>query len=220
MGGEQTVSAHKRRIRAEVQELVAEFTSSGMRRSEFCRSRGLSFSTLDRNLKKRRWKRKRTPVSSAGRLVKVELAAKQSPTQHDATFGLPVVLPGGRRIEVHPDFDTNTFERLVSAPGARVSRVWIGSSHTHLSGRWSRRHAQGFRGPVRSGPGPIVVRAAERAPVLILQRPAQSAGLLFRDSPPGLPISRSGASQTLLPLCESCSIHRPGHSGDFATTTP
>src|SRR5580704_16371886 len=112
MGGEQTVSAHKRRIRAEVQELVAEFTSSGMRRSEFCRSRGLSFSTLDRNLKKRRWKRRRTPVSSAGRLVKVELAAKQSPTQHDATFGLPVVLPGGRRIEVHPDFDTNTFERL------------------------------------------------------------------------------------------------------------
>jgi hypothetical protein len=43
--------------------------------------------------------------------------------------------------------------------------------------------AEGFRGPVRSGPGPIVVRAAERAPVLILQRPAQSAGLLFRDSP-------------------------------------
>ena len=27
--------------------------------------------------------------------------------------GLAVVLPGGRRIEVHPDFDTNTFERLV-----------------------------------------------------------------------------------------------------------
>jgi hypothetical protein len=35
MSGEQTVSAHKRRTRAEVQELVAEFTSSGMRRSEF-----------------------------------------------------------------------------------------------------------------------------------------------------------------------------------------
>jgi hypothetical protein len=26
---------------------------------------------------------------------------------------LAVVLPGGRRIEVHPDFDTSTFERLV-----------------------------------------------------------------------------------------------------------
>jgi hypothetical protein len=108
------LSAPKRRTRAEVQKLVAEFRSSGMRRSEFCRNRGLSFSTLDRHLKKRRWKRRRRPVSSAGRLVKVELAAKKSPTQHDATCGLVVLLPGGRRIDVHPDFDTSTFERLVN----------------------------------------------------------------------------------------------------------
>ena len=104
------LSAPKRRTRAEVQQLVAEFVSSGMRRSEFCQSRGLSFSTLDRHLKKRRWKRGRRPVSSAGRLVPVELA---SPKQHEASCGLAVVLPGGRRIEVHPDFDTSTFERLV-----------------------------------------------------------------------------------------------------------
>jgi hypothetical protein len=108
------LSAPKRRTRAEVQQLVAEFVSSGMRRSEFCQNRGLSFSTLDRHLKKRRWKRSRKPISSAGHLVPVELAAKKSPTQHDATCGLAVVLPGGRRIEVHPDFDTSTFERLVS----------------------------------------------------------------------------------------------------------
>jgi hypothetical protein len=114
MSGEQRGSALKRRTRAEVQELVAEFMRSGMRRSEFCRSRGLSFSTLDRHLKKRRWKKRRTPVSSVGRLVKVELVAKKSPTQYDATCGLAVLLPGGFRIEVHPDFDTNTFERLVS----------------------------------------------------------------------------------------------------------
>ena len=50
----------------------------------------------------------------AGELVKVELAAKKSATQHNATCGLAVVLPGGRRIEVRPDFDTSTFERLVS----------------------------------------------------------------------------------------------------------
>src|SRR5271166_6059515 len=50
------LSAPKRRIRAEVQQLVAEFVSSGMRRSEFCQSRGLSFSTLDRHLKKLPWK--------------------------------------------------------------------------------------------------------------------------------------------------------------------
>jgi hypothetical protein len=48
-------------------------------------------------------------------LVPVELAARKSPTQHGASCGLAVVLPGGRRIEVHPDFDTTTFERLVSA---------------------------------------------------------------------------------------------------------
>jgi hypothetical protein len=75
----------------------------------------LSFSTLDRHLKKRRWKKRRRRVSSAGRLVPVELAIKKSPTQHDATCRLAVVLPGGRRIEIRPDFDTSTFERLVSA---------------------------------------------------------------------------------------------------------
>ena len=77
------LSAFKRRTRAEVQQLVAEFVGSGMRRSEFCKSRGLSFSTLDRHLKKRRWKGSRKPISSAGRSVPVELAARKSPTQHE-----------------------------------------------------------------------------------------------------------------------------------------
>ena len=94
---------------------MAEFVSSGMRRSEFCHSRGLSFSTLDRHLKKLRWKRRRKLISSAGRLVSVELAAKRSPTQQEPSCRLAVVLPGWRRIEVHPDFDTSTFERLVNA---------------------------------------------------------------------------------------------------------
>jgi hypothetical protein len=107
------LSAPKRRTRAEVQELVAEFVSSGMRRSEFCRNRGLSFSTLDGHLKKLRWKRSRKLISSAGRLVPVELAARKSPKQQEPSCGLAVVLPGGRRIEVQRDFDTTTFERLV-----------------------------------------------------------------------------------------------------------
>ena len=106
------LSAPKRRARAEVQQLVAEFVSSGMRRNEFCQSRGLSFSTLDRHLKKLRWKRRRKPVSSVGHLVPVELAARESP-KHEQSCGLAVVLPGGRRIEVHPDFDASTFERLM-----------------------------------------------------------------------------------------------------------
>src|SRR5208282_920763 len=87
------LSAPKRRTRAEVQQLVAEFVSSGMRRSEFCQSRGLSFSTLDRHLKKLRWNRRRKPISSAGRLVPVELAARKSPTQHEPSCGLDVSPP-------------------------------------------------------------------------------------------------------------------------------
>jgi len=63
-----------------------------MGRSEFCQSRGLSFSTLDRHLKKLRWKRRRKPISLAGRLVPVELAARKSP-QHEPSCGLAVVLP-------------------------------------------------------------------------------------------------------------------------------
>jgi hypothetical protein len=64
---EKRLSAPKRRTRAEVQQIVAEFMSSGMRRSEFWRSRGLSFGTLNRHLQKRRWRRKGRAVSSAGR---------------------------------------------------------------------------------------------------------------------------------------------------------
>ena len=111
---EKRLSAPKRRTRAEVQQLVAEFVSSGMRRSEFCRSRGLSFGTLNRHLRKQRWKRKNRRPSSAGQLVPVELAVNKSRTQQESSCALTVVLSGGRRIEVQRDFHVHTFERLVS----------------------------------------------------------------------------------------------------------
>jgi hypothetical protein len=93
---------------------VAEFVNSGMGRSEFCRTRGLSFSTLDRHLKKRRWKRKKRSTRSDRELVPVELASRESPTEHEPSCGLAVVLAGRRRIELQRDFDVHTFERLVS----------------------------------------------------------------------------------------------------------
>jgi hypothetical protein len=43
------------------------------------------------------------------------VAARKSPKQQEPSCGLAVVLSRGRRIEVHPEFDTNTFGRLVSA---------------------------------------------------------------------------------------------------------
>src|SRR6267143_5818064 len=105
MNGEQQVGTRRRRTRAEVRRLVAEFVSSGMRRSEFCQSRGLSLSTLDRHLKKRRWKRKTRNASADGRLVPVEATIKKPPADQQASCGLAVVLWGGRGIEVQRDFD-------------------------------------------------------------------------------------------------------------------
>ena len=92
---------------------MAEFVSSGMRRSEFCQSRGLNFSTLDRHLKKRRWKKQTRSVPADGKLVAVELAIGKPPAEQQGSCGLAVVLSGGRRIEVQHDFDVHTFERLV-----------------------------------------------------------------------------------------------------------
>jgi hypothetical protein len=117
MNGEQQQAAErKRRTRTQVRQLVSEFVSSGMRRSQFCRSRGLSYSTLDRHLKKRRWKRKTTKSAPAGgELMAVELAFRKPLAEQQPSCGLAVVLSSGRRIEVHRDFDVHTFERLMSA---------------------------------------------------------------------------------------------------------
>jgi len=85
-----------------------------MRRSEFCQSRGLSFSTLDRHLKNRRWKRRTRSAPTDSKLVPVELAIRKPPVDQ-ASCGLAVVLSGGRRIEVQRDFDVHTLEQLMSA---------------------------------------------------------------------------------------------------------
>jgi hypothetical protein len=44
----------------------------------------------------------------------VELAIRKSPANHQSSWGLAVVVSGGRRIEVQRDFDVHTFEQLVS----------------------------------------------------------------------------------------------------------
>jgi hypothetical protein len=85
-----------------------------MRRSEFCRSRGLSFSTLARHLKKRRWKTKSRTASAPGVLLPVEFATRKSLTEAESGSEVAVILAGGRRIEVQRDFDVQTFKRLLS----------------------------------------------------------------------------------------------------------
>src|SRR5580658_525643 len=116
MNGEQQIAVRRRRTRAEVRQLVADFVNSEMRRSEFCRSRGLNYSTLDRHLKKRRWKKKTTESAPAdGKFVAVELALRKPLPEQQPSCGLALVLPSGRRIEVQRDFDVHTFERLMNA---------------------------------------------------------------------------------------------------------
>lgn len=115
MNAIQKIAARKRRTREEVKQLVAEFANSGMRRGEFCRTRGLSLSTLNRHLKRLRRegpnRRKRSRLADS-ELVEVELPGHQQP-QPPLGCGVALVLPGGRRIEVQRNFDMSAFERLL-----------------------------------------------------------------------------------------------------------
>jgi hypothetical protein len=94
-----------RRTGKEVQQLVEEFVSGGMKCSEFCRMRGLSPGTLRRHLKGGKQKAKPTP-----RLVAVELEEKAAQKAH----ALEVVLARGRRVAVRPGFDATTLLALIA----------------------------------------------------------------------------------------------------------
>ena len=85
----------------------------------------MSFGTLDRHLKKQRWKRKKRDAPADGQLLPVEVALGKSTSQSESSCGLAVVLSGGRRIEVERDFDAHTFERLVTVIVVHhPSHVW------------------------------------------------------------------------------------------------
>ena len=102
----------KRRSRAEVEALVAEFEASGLMRAAFCQQRGLAVGTLDKY--RRRVQSK--PQSGSGALVPVEVFS--SPSRHaegETRDGVLVVeLRSGRRIEVDRGFDAQTLDRLLA----------------------------------------------------------------------------------------------------------
>jgi hypothetical protein len=111
MHPEQQIEVQKRRPRSEVRQLVAEFVNSGIEATEFCRSRGLSRSTLYHHLKKK--PAEGNPVSEGIELLAVEVAGVKcsSPIGQGQ---LAVVLGNARRVEVNPGFDAATLARLVS----------------------------------------------------------------------------------------------------------
>jgi|ERR1035437_2788783 hypothetical protein len=102
----------QRRTRAEIERLVAEFTSSGMNRTEFCRHHGMSLGTLNRYLKQRREQGDSGAID--GGLVAVELTGAKLATDCDFECGLAVLLSRGRKIEVGAGFDGPTLQRLVN----------------------------------------------------------------------------------------------------------
>jgi hypothetical protein len=95
-----TVRVRRHRSRAECEQIVVEFEASGLSRSEFCRQRGLSLSTLAR------YQRRQTQPGAPAWLA-VELKSDANPS------GLAVVLAGGRRIEIARGFDAPTLLQLL-----------------------------------------------------------------------------------------------------------
>ena len=111
MNENQAVERRKRRSREEVKRLVMEFEASGIPRNEFCHSRGIALSTLQRHLKRHGSGVGR--AKAGNRLVAVELSGQEPKTNSQRACALEVVLPGGRRIEVRREFDSATLGRVV-----------------------------------------------------------------------------------------------------------
>ncbi|HEX4708621.1 MAG TPA: hypothetical protein VH229_12930, partial [Candidatus Udaeobacter sp.] len=100
----------RRRSRAEVEQLVREYDTSGLGRQEFCEKHGLSLSTLNRHRKR---KQMRTETGSSGRLIPVEVSQAKRPATSSRCGELLVWLASGRSIEVRGGFDPKVLQQLV-----------------------------------------------------------------------------------------------------------
>jgi transposase-like protein len=109
MNEEQVCAVRRRRSRHEVEQLVAEYESSGLNRSEFCREHGLALSTLGRYRKRREGQES----TRSNPLLAVELSGRPQAAVAASGSALAVVLRGGRRIEVGRGFDAGALEQLV-----------------------------------------------------------------------------------------------------------
>jgi hypothetical protein len=111
MTNEQGVVVGKRRRTAiEIEQIVREYESSGLNRSQFCRQQGLTLGVLNRHL--RLLATSESGGSGAG-LVAVELRDEKVGGERAASSGLAVVLARGRRIAVSAGFDATTLQRVV-----------------------------------------------------------------------------------------------------------
>lgn len=108
----QAVKIKRRRSRAEIQQLVAEYEASGVGRTTFCQQRGLSLSTLARY--RRRQQQAGGEAAEGNRWLAVEVSGSAAVAGGERASGVAVVLPDGRRIEVGRGFDADTLKRLLA----------------------------------------------------------------------------------------------------------
>lgn len=92
----------------EAAQLCAEYETSGLSRTDFCRQRGLSLSTLSR------YRKRQAQASATAPVHWLEVEASGNATGSAGGSGLTVALPGGRRIEVARGFDTRTLAQLLA----------------------------------------------------------------------------------------------------------
>jgi transposase-like protein len=109
MNEEQVCVVRHRRSRHEVEQLVAEYESSGLSQSAFCRERGVVLSTLSRY----RSRRDRHSSTGSNPLLAVEVSSNAPAFFATTGTALAVVLRSGRRIEVGRGFNTDALEQLV-----------------------------------------------------------------------------------------------------------
>jgi hypothetical protein len=109
----QGLNTKRRRSRAEIQQLVAEFEASGLGRTAFCQQRGLSLSTLARY--RERQEQRAADTVEGKRWLAVEVSGSAAAAGAERASGLAVVLRGGQRIEVDRGFDAGTLQRLLAA---------------------------------------------------------------------------------------------------------
>src|SRR4029078_98960 len=106
---EKQLGGVRRRSRAEVDQLVAEYEASGLTRQEFCVKHGLALATLDRYRKRRQQRRENS--SAERRFIRVELAGAKQAASHGRS-DLIVLLSNARRIEVKRGFDADMLAQL------------------------------------------------------------------------------------------------------------
>jgi hypothetical protein len=111
MSEERVVAQKVRRTAAEIEQMVSEYKSSGLNRSQFCQSRGLTFGVLNRYLERMRAAANSSATGDG--LVAVEWAGKKASAERASDCGLSVVLRSGREIAVNTGFDVATLQRLV-----------------------------------------------------------------------------------------------------------